>query len=447
MTAQLNQAFASDDGVVTGRWDPEGTTVSEDFIAEDGRRAHEAGGQPFESSAENVVDVPWGEGSPLAPSKVQVLPSPRGYPDVVAQSYTLSQAPEKWLKQSHPHNVIVNCPAYAVVGYCRFGHYYAKLLICGREWCPHCGGLDGLAHHRRMALWFPRLVQLTQLGYMVITLPMSSRNAVRSRSALSVLGSKFRRMMKSHGIGRGLRRWHWFGDPHEDQDTPFDVPPTAQPFHPHINLLCDTRWLDEDHLIALKLSVSRILEIRISDVNLHYSYASTPAQMVHKMRYVLRPTFSDSSWDLHMAETIIGLRNSLSWGRWGGPPRWAPLDTHGIIPSQELQLIHNGRCPEDHSVIKWTNVLPSYWIGNPEWRDLEGGYFKLHDYRIAGKLWRKLITDPWQPVSGARLVSSYFTRADSDKLSSPRGPNLIPDPLPSRPQSLGLETQSTLFGN
>ena len=118
------------------------------------------------------------------------------------------------------------CGTYAIITEDISGqHHFAKLLLCGKEWCPVCGENGSKAHNRRIARWLPKFQQISQFGYFVIEFPDRYRKDVTlayskkglqdtTNKVVQVLAGK--RQGRKGRVGgyfdRGLIRWHWYGD-------------------------------------------------------------------------------------------------------------------------------------------------------------------------------------------------------------------------------------------
>jgi len=314
------------------------------------------------------------------------------YPDYVAQSYKSVGLGDELGLQGHflpPAESVVEdleddpeisggaggiqlellCPAGGIVGECSEGHHYAKELICGREWCRSCGGNQGKAHQRRKAAWLPRAMQMTEMGYFVITIPPELREEFRRLEVLRAFGKAIRRVMKRHGFGRGLRRWHWFGEDHPGHGLQGEGMPV---YHPHLNLLVEAGWLSSAKLKAIRRSVAKVLGVDLARVNVHYEYASSVAQMLHMVKYVLRPTFEHWEWDREMAHKVIGFRHVLSWGTWRDEPAWViPVEDSDVLKTGPLE---HGRCPIDGTPVVWKEIMAANLLVAPWWADLGAGY-------------------------------------------------------------------------
>jgi len=260
------------------------------------------------------------------------------------------------------------CPGYAVYGECECGDEWAKEIICAREWCVNCGGDGGAAHQRRKVRWFPRAMQMASIGYFVITIPPELRAKFRDLEVLRAFGKSIKRAMKYHGFDRGLRSWHWFGEDHPGHGLQGDGLPN---YSPHLNLLVPGGFLPMEKIEAVKQSVATILGVSLSRVNIHYSFADTPAEMLHLVKYVLRPTFEDWRWDPEMAARVLGFRHRLHWGTWNDEPVWSMGDGDEVAV---VGLLEKGFCPLDGTPITWRGVKSVALLSLKEWEGVGGGY-------------------------------------------------------------------------
>ena len=322
--------------------------------------------------------------------------TPPPYPDYIAQSYKSAGQGDELGLQAHfvapappaempagedeipeisrgrdPAGIQLElaCPSWGVVGQCQEGHHYAKELICSREWCRSCGGNQGKAHQRRKAAWLPRATQMQEMGYFVVTIPPEIRDNFRRPDTIRAFGKAIKRVMKYHGFARGLRRWHWFGEDHPGHGLQGDGMPV---YHPHLNILVEAGWLPFSKLQAIRRSVAKVLQVDLARVNVHYEYASSVAQMLHMVKYVLRPTFEHWEWDREMAHKLLGFRNALGWGTWKDEPAWAiPAVDSDVLAVGPLE---QGRCPVDGTSITWGEVIAANLLLGPWWVELGGGY-------------------------------------------------------------------------
>lgn len=296
---------------------------------------------------------------------------------------------------------LAKCGTKAIVTRCTNDegqHYWAKRLYCGQEWCPVCGEKGSHTHLRRVSKWVPKARQLENMGYLVIEWPVRYRKVGRvaeyegdtradpgdgqghvyshdalratTNAIIEVLAGKRKgRKGRVDGFfGRGVLRWHWYGD--DD--------PQGRGYNPHVNVLVDAGRLSKQRLNALKQALRDSL--RVPDLIVHYHYTTKPAQMMFWLRYVTRATFRDYTWDGYMARQLYNFRNSRWWGNWKGEPVWGvtpDIDAEaGLL--EKLLSIGSGKCPVCHCQLeKWSKAFDSRHLD--AWGAVEfgGGYYSI----------------------------------------------------------------------
>lgn len=293
------------------------------------------------------------------------LPSstaPASYPEESAKTHTEDERPLE-----------VCCPSFfTIAGRCECNHHFAKETYCGREWCPTCRESGSPAHQRRKARWFPKLQQLRQVGYLVVTVPPEIRDRYRTKKVLGKVGTSIKRLLDRQGLSRGLRRWHWFGD---------QVGVQVPEYHPHLNCLVDHGFLEERRLEGIRRGLARILGVGVERINLHYEYSSEVPQILHWVKYVTRPTFLDWRWDEGLARELMGFRNCSTWGRWDGEAVWqVPSGPEGESCEELRQVadLEESRCPFDGTPVTWKGFLLRDKLTHPterRWYRIGGGYW------------------------------------------------------------------------
>ena len=253
------------------------------------------------------------------------------------------------------------CPTYALVGECvDCGAKYAKTLYCGREWCENC---REETQNRRFSRWLPKAQRMSSMGYFDIEWPTASRYKLRSRQALIEAGNTVKAVLsgdwevemwrasgtvlskeklgltKEWWFPRGLRRWHFFNSP-------------SPVFNPHLNVLVDGRYLIPKQLKIIKGWLR--IALREPSLIVNYHYTTRPAQMQHHVRYVVRSTFLDASWDLALACEVHGFKNALSWGTWDGEAVWFSFCCN---QAQAICDLENSFCPECGGQIDWERLI------------------------------------------------------------------------------------------
>lgn len=371
-----------------------------------------------------------------------------------------------------------SCGAWAVISECESGeHHFAKRLYCGREWCEVCGQDGSAAHRRRQARLLPKMQQVKELGYFVIEFPdMARQVGVRgvspdlddgeqvrgwcyskadlrdtTNTIVAVLAGKRGaggRGSKRKGgfFGRGLGRWHWFGDK------------KAGKWNPHLNVLVDcdsllpgvreemtaeieaykaelqgkarrkvagiemflagrSGYLPKPLLERIKAELREALGC--PDLIVHYKKRDEPGKIMHTLRYVTRATFRQYDWNPYMAHELWNFRNVRWWGSWNGEPAWelAQAEEEGAEVDGLGAVMHlqAGLCPDCGRPLKalrhdHIRGRPVYWT-----QPIESTYLEAWGAReIAGSGYYRI---PVQVRTGSSLSPEEFIRLEalSDK--------------------------------
>lgn len=265
------------------------------------------------------------ENTPLKSDDNRILTpfGTRAYVDY-AQLYanTHNETIEHWHEQQKIHTDkpifhIPTCSMGFVRGKCTGGHQFAKLLLCGREWCKDCGKENSYSHQRRIARWFPKVMQMEKFGYLVITVPDQIREASKDKKFLTDFRTYAKRKLQRMGYDKGLIRYHWAGD-------------DGEKWHPHLNILIEETYLSVKKMKELKNDLRSWFERRHPEtfknnrpkINLWYNYAKpgTPTfdnHKVHKLKYITRATLK--VFNPELAKVIKGFRTTSQWGKWKKP--------------------------------------------------------------------------------------------------------------------------------
>ncbi len=182
------------------------------------------------------------------------------------------------------------------------------------------------------------------------------------------MGKRVKGAFQSLGFGRGLRRWHFFGE-------------RSDKFNPHINVLAESAYLSKQRLKYIKSYLRMVFGE--PDLIVNYSYRQTIAQKVHTLKYVTRATFLDSSWDSWLSEDLFNFQNTNYWGRWKDAPVWEM--SRGRDSVKALESLESGKCPHCGTPIRWDlyRVLHITWL--KIWqaagmlKPVGGGYFEFAD--------------------------------------------------------------------
>ncbi|KKM05705.1 hypothetical protein LCGC14_1751360, partial [marine sediment metagenome] len=302
------------------------------------------------------------------------------------------------------------CGAWAIVADCSSGqHHFAKKLVCGKEWCPDCGQDNSAANKRRQARILPKLQQVARLGYFVIEFPDVYRHIGHRGEDPDLDGGKYvagwcyskadlrattntivnvlagercgRRGRVGGYFGRGLGRWHWFGEKCPGK------------YNPHFNVLVDGGFLEPELLETIKADLRAALNV--PDLIVHYSHFDKPGQIVQKARYVTRATFHNYDWNPYMADELYNFRNVRWWGSWSGPVVWelneAEAEGEDVDGFQAVSCLQEGVCPDcgqplkvlryNHKTgkpVQWSRPVDSVYLDLWQAEEISGsGYYRI----------------------------------------------------------------------
>jgi len=116
---------------------------------------------------------------------------------------------------------------------------FHKVVSCGKENCRWCGADYSVVHNRRIDRAYPKILQCSTVGYLVVTVPDYLRNAFLNKEVLSDFRNFVRRKLKRDYNTRGLIRYHWCGD---DEIT----------WKPHLNILMEAKYWPDAKLEAFR---------------------------------------------------------------------------------------------------------------------------------------------------------------------------------------------------
>lgn len=203
---------------------------------------------------------------------------------------------------------IYSCQKGWIVSTCpHCNRKYVRPLLCGRENCPTCGEYMGWLHRRRIARWWDKVMQMRDIGYIVITFPQEYWDRFLDKKMMNEFASYIRRKLKRMGVKRGLYCWHFSSDKKN-----FSI------FYPHLNILIEFRYLEvwekfkKD--IAKWLSKKLSKEWKVVVANYQYYKNCSISKKIHLLKYLTRPTGRNLS-DL-VLDKFKGMHNYRWWGKW-----------------------------------------------------------------------------------------------------------------------------------
>jgi len=218
-----------------------------------------------------------------------------------------------------------SCQSGFIAGGCSNGHKFLKAVFCGREYCDTCGADGSPSHLRRIARWIPKAEQITNMAYLVITIPEQARAHFKNKTALTEFRTFVKRKLQRDGITRGLIRWHWFGDCRQCKGAGcFHCHNSgmSKKFHPHLNILIDGGLMKKREFNrftqnwrnSLTSYFEKVTGIEKLPANLHYQYTNKPEIRAHWLKYVTRATHRN--YNKEIAEKLAGYRTTATFGTW-----------------------------------------------------------------------------------------------------------------------------------
>jgi hypothetical protein len=247
---------------------------------------------------------------------------------------------------------VADCSPGYVSGSCFGGHRFAAVQYCGREYCKDCG-LDGSPiHQRRVNNWMERIKDWQQVGYLVVTVPEAVRPYFHDKLVLKDFRSKLLRKLKEdYQVSKGIARWHWFGDCTNCcgrgcklcNDTG-----SAENYNPHLNILLPSGFIEDVFtyfeglrkwiaqyfvkLINIQIEINKkychlgfddafeLLDYHLevkrtlipASIVVNYSYVSTDAMKMNRVKYITRSTFRRFAEDTKAV--LYNFRNCVVWG-------------------------------------------------------------------------------------------------------------------------------------
>jgi hypothetical protein len=329
-----------------------------------GEQGQSPAGGPYKDFRANIFLDEWNEAKNLGNPQTIL----GGGIDSLTTGVDVEKTIDDPLASPYPDPHFLACHQYFIWTKCPgCGAKFAKILNCGREWCHEC---TDDTRDRRVARCLPKVKKMKSMGYFVIEWPLVSRGKVRSKEYWKWAGNtvkavlsgdwdiecwrydepvdkKTEKWIRKHWFKRGIRRWHWFGDP--DKLSEGETPK----WNPHLNVFVPGGRLSPNKLEM----VTEFLRIALDEDYLivHYSYTKEPTKMLHLLNYVCRNTFLKADWDYRMAVEIKGFRNMEYWGTWDGPDQWSLSEAK----MDYLAKLESGYCPEcGAELTDWNAPVP-----------------------------------------------------------------------------------------
>jgi hypothetical protein len=232
---------------------------------------------------------------------------------------------------------------------------FHKVVSCGKENCKTCGADYSVIHNRRVDRAYPKILQLSTVGYLVVTVPDYLRGAFLDKQVLNDFRNFIRRKLKRDYNTRGLIRWHWCG---EDERT----------WKPHLNILMEAKYWPNEKLDAFRNAVAvwftKYFNLATPAAgNIHYAYVNPATfkdfvnkktgetipgpvaakiKIKHWIKYVLRATAKKVK-DHKILDVLYKYKNTGYFGNFEKVER----------ERTSASAILSGCDPETGEVIQW----------------------------------------------------------------------------------------------
>lgn len=221
---------------------------------------------------------------------------------------------------------------------CPNGHEKYTKIHCDKEHCPTCGQKGSRLHKKRVTRATDRLIWTPLLGYLVFTLPEEVSRSKPDLDTLKHLSKKAWDITKQYfKTPGGVIRTHLMGE-------------QLGKFHMHINVLFPILKADGRGVVDPKVLesvradwtafVNGFFDLKCETTNVHYKFATTDRQIIHKIKYVFRPivgafqfkTLCDD--DRHYVLSLTGWHNTRWFGKLANCQYKAFLLEKGIEPNE-----------------------------------------------------------------------------------------------------------------
>jgi len=215
------------------------------------------------------------------------------------------------------------------------------LVSCGKQWCYHCGGVDGKIHQRRKATVLSQLkIDDIAIRELIFSVPERFRWLFFSRKGINQLVKAVKRIKeKYYGKKETIVNIHLFGD--------YEVNP--QKFHPHINLqIIEDKGSDlfEKRLKEIKKTWIRALQhmgcegLRTIDVK--YYMVRERSELLKALMYMCRPHDVEHYENLSYEEKefyMIEMKGFNFLRRWGKKDKEMPDLTEEKEIKEEIKKL------------------------------------------------------------------------------------------------------------
>lgn len=245
---------------------------------------------------------------------------------------------------------------------------YIKGIPCGKEYCYICGQKGSLLHRQRVARGLSKIKGSKALGYFVFTFPEKVRDRLLNQKVLGAFQDFVRDLFKEYPFILGqVSRWHWSGDKHKGV------------WNPHLNVLLNVKGGVVSKAVLNRIRARAFWWIfdhlgKIDCVWVKYSYCLSIPEMVHKWKYVTRPTmlnlslFNKSEELSIYAQVLHNYRNT----RWSG--HWDKCSDVSL--SSGVRILNDKAIWWEYDKKGHFLSLSNSLLDNPEWEYKGYGVFQ-----------------------------------------------------------------------
>lgn len=239
---------------------------------------------------------------------------------------------------------------------------FCKSIPCGKASCDVCGKPGSLAHRRRIARGYSKILGASTLGYFVFTFPEKVRSGLKDKKTLGDFEDFIRDLLSKYPFVLGVVRcWHWGGDEHKGV------------FNPHLNVLVNIKggMISKAVLKYLRAKVKWWLFDRFlyrGPVFIHYNYCVNNSMRIHKWKYFTRPTLLLCGPDQVKVLTVLlhNFRNVRWSGHWDKCPDEYLDRGHKVLFDESIRWEYVGSF----------KLLSSKILNDPGWDYLGCGVFQ-----------------------------------------------------------------------
>jgi hypothetical protein len=288
-------------------------------------------------------------------------------------------------KKMYSAGVLPGCSKGFLSGFCGNGHEFLKNILCSKEYCADCGKDGSPIHSNRINRWTPKARALNEktLGVLVVTIPEELRNEFTYPGYMSNFRTALKNQLKKMGYGRGLMRWHLFGDCAECKGkgclSCFNTG-AGRIYKPHLNIVINEGFIRDIFKSSFYAEITTFCKTYFEHRhgfytdkknNIHYSFKNTPQKIGHIIKYITRATHK--IFNAEIAEQLHNYRLTTSWGTWRDAKEETEKEklTAGICLCCEIEKTHT------NNKIKWRSLNENSKSRGRALRYVDNGIFNI----------------------------------------------------------------------